>query len=76
MEIRTVLMTKDGIIGAIGLALSGEQAQVARLDLREGQPVSSEFDSPEQAVKGFSNMLRTSKRNGWSVLYDGHPLFG
>ena len=67
MEIRTVLMTKDGIMGAIGLALSEEQAQVARLDLREGQPVSSEFDTPELAVKGFRNMLRTSKR---------HPLFG
>lgn len=64
------------MIGAIGLVVSAEQSQVARLDLREGQPVSSEFDSPEQAARGFRNMIRSSVRNGWSVLYDGEPLFG
>lgn len=76
MDIRTVLMTKDGMIGVIGLATSSEHSQVARIDLREAQPVSSEFDSPEKAAVGFQNMLRASRRNGWSILYDGEPLFG
>lgn len=76
IEIRTVLMTKDGMIGVIGLATSTDHSQVARLDLREGQPVSSEFDSPEQATRGFLNMIKASRRNGWTVLYDGQPLLG
>ncbi|MEJ7714062.1 MAG: hypothetical protein WKF84_30495 [Pyrinomonadaceae bacterium] len=64
MDIRTVLMVKDGMIGVIGLATSSEHSQVARIDLRESQPVSSEFDSPEKAAAGFQNMLRTSRKNG------------
>ncbi len=76
MDIRTVVMIKDGMIGVIGLATSADRSQVARLDLREGQPVSSEFESPESASVGFRNMIKTSRRNGWNVLYDGQPLYG
>ena len=76
MKIRTVLMIKGEVLGVIGLATSPEHSQVARLDLREGRPVSSEFDDPQRASIGFANMIRTSRRNGWEVVYDGQPLHG
>lgn len=75
-HLRTIIMTKPGMIGAIGLYFDEHTAQVSRIDLREDGHTTSIFDSPQLAINGFANMIRVSQANGWRKFYDGSPNYG
>lgn len=76
LTIRTAIMLKDDLLGIIGLAVSPEFAQVGRFDPRTGEPHTSRWEDHRRARKGFRNMLRSSRENGWEMIYDGPPLIG
>ena len=76
LTIRTAILAKDALIGIVGLAVSAEFAQVSRFDPRTGEPQTSRWDDRNKARRGFRNMVRASQSNGWSMIYDGPPLFG
>ena len=76
LNIRTAIMSKDDLLGIIGLAVADEFAQVGRFDPRTGEPHTSRWDDRREARRGFMNMLEDSRENGWDVLYDGPPLIG
>jgi hypothetical protein len=76
LTFRTAVMVKDELLGIIGIALADEFAQVGRFDPRTGQPRTSRWDDHNEARRGFRNMMRSSQRNGWDIIYDGPPLVG
>ena len=76
LNIRTAIMSKDDLLGIIGLAVADQFAQVGRFDPRTGEPHTSRWDDRREARRGFKNMLEDSRENGWDVLYDGPPLVG
>lgn len=76
LNIRTAIMSKDDLLGIIGLAVADQFAQVGRFDPRTGEPHTSRWDDRREARRGFKNMLEDSRENGWDVLYDGPPLEG
>ncbi|HEY0543814.1 MAG TPA: hypothetical protein VGC91_00320 [Pyrinomonadaceae bacterium] len=76
LSIRTAIMSKDELLGIIGLAVAEQFAQVGRFDPRTGEPHTSRWNSRREARRGFRNMLEASRENGWDVLYDGPPLVG
>lgn len=76
LTIRTAIMEKDALLGIVGLALSAGFAQVGRFDPRSGEPLTSRWEDQNKARRGFRNMLRASRANGWEVIYDGPPLIG
>jgi len=76
LTIRTAIMEKDSLLGVVGLALAARFAQVGRFDPRSGEPLTSRWEDHNKARRGFRNMLRSSRANGWEVVYDGPPLMG
>lgn len=73
---RTAILEKDTLLGIVGIVISSEFAQVGRFDPRTGEPLTSRWDDQNKARRGFRNMLRSSRANGWDIVYDGPPLVG
>ncbi|HVF57382.1 MAG TPA: hypothetical protein VM934_14605 [Pyrinomonadaceae bacterium] len=75
-EVRTAVMSKNGMIALLSLKRTPTGAQIVRLDPRESVPTAQRYDDSDAAELWFKRSLATSKKNGWSVAYDGEPLFG
>lgn len=75
-EVRTVILTKNNMIGLLCMKTSEEGGAICRVDPRESQPSVQIYDDPEKAHEWFAKSLRTSKKNGWLLAYDGTPLVG
>jgi hypothetical protein len=75
-EVRTAVMSKNGMIALLSLKTTPTGAQIVRLDPRESSPTAQRYDDSDAAALWFRRSLATSKKNGWSVAYDGEPLFG
>jgi len=39
-------------------------------------PSAQTYEDADAATRWFNRSLATSRRNGWSVVYDGEPSFG
>jgi hypothetical protein len=76
LTLRTVLLVKNEMVAVLGLKTSAESGMITRADPRQDIPSAQAYDDPEAAAKWFNRSLATSKKNGWSVIYDGHPLLG
>ncbi|PYS48226.1 MAG: hypothetical protein DMF68_13780 [Acidobacteria bacterium] len=76
VEVRTVLLLKNDMLALLGLKQSGEAGVIVRIDPRQSLPSAQKYDDAAAALKWFNRSLATSKRNGWEVIFDGHPLFG
>jgi len=75
-DLRTAVLTKDGMLALLSLKTTPSGGQVTRSDPREPLPTARRYDDSEEALKWFGRSLSTSEKNGWSVVYDGEPLFG
>lgn len=75
-ETRTVILSKNSMIGLLCLKTSGEGAAICRVDPREGRPSVQVYDDAEKALEWFTKSLRTSTQNGWRLVYDGEPMLG
>ena len=76
IEMRTAVMQKNDMIALLCIKTASVGAAICRVDPREDRPAVQIYDDATAAVEWFTKSLRTSKRNGWSVIYDGLPLQG
>src|SRR6188508_2947461 len=74
VAMRTAVMQKDNMIALLCIKTASAGAAICRVDPREDRPAVQIYDDAGAAVEWFTKSLRTSKRNGWSVIYDGLPL--
>jgi hypothetical protein len=75
-EVRTVVMSKNGMIALLSLKTSAAGAQIVRIDPRQSLPSAQSYEDCADAAHWFSRSVATSRQNGWHVAYDGEPLYG
>ena len=49
---------------------------VVKMDPREGQPIMKHFKTTSDAARSYKDAVNTSIERGWTVVYQGAPLFG
>jgi hypothetical protein len=76
IEMRTAVMQKNDMIALLCIKTATVGAAICRVDPREDRPAVQIYDDASAAIEWFTKSLRTSKRNGWNVIYDGLPLQG
>ena len=74
--IRTAVLKKQNMLALLSIKSATGGAAICRVDPREQHPAIQLYDDPSAALEWFTKSLRTSKVNGWSVVYDGLPLQG
>ena len=74
--VRTALLQKNDMLALLSLKSGDSGGQIVRFDPRESLPSMQRYESETEALKWFARSLATSRRNGWSVVYDGEPLIG
>ena len=75
-EVRTAVMQKNDLLAILSLKISAEGGRIVRVDPRQRVPSAQTYEDAEAATHWFNRSLATSRRNGWSVVYDGEPSFG
>lgn len=73
---RTAVLRKNGMVALLSVKTASEGSTVCRVDPREDRPSVQFYDDSAAAIHWFTRSLRTSKKNGWTVVYDGLPLQG
>ena len=76
VEMRTAVMQKNDMIALLCIKTASAGAAICRVDPREDRPAVQIYEDADAAVEWFTKSLRTSKRNGWQVIYDGLPMQG
>lgn len=76
VAMRTAVMQKNDMIALLCIKTAAVGAAICRVDPREDRPAVQIYDDPTAAVEWFTKSLRTSRVNGWNVIYDGLPLQG
>ena len=76
VSVRPAVMQKNDMIALLCIKTAAVGAAICRVDPREDRPAVQIYDDPSAAVEWFTKSLRTSRRNGWNVIYDGLPLQG
>lgn len=74
--VRTAVLTKHDMLALLSLKSSDEGGQIVRFDPREPLPAVQRYETDAEALKWFRRSIATSRKNGWSVVYDGEPLIG
>jgi len=76
IAMRTAVMQKNDMIALLCIKTASAGAAICRVDPREDRPAVQIYEDASAAVEWFTKSLRTSKLNGWNVIYDGLPLQG
>jgi hypothetical protein len=76
VAVRTAVMQKNDMIALLCIKTAPAGAAICRVDPRENHPAVQIYDDASAAVEWFTKSLRTSRVNGWKVIYDGLPLQG
>ena len=76
VQMRTAILSKNNMVALLCVKTASEGGAICRVDPRETNPSVQLYDDPEKAIEWFAKSLRTSKKNGWQVVYDGLPLQG
>lgn len=76
IAMRTAVMQKNEMIALLCLKTAPAGAAICRVDPREERPAVQIYDDASAALEWFTKSLRTSRRNGWNLIYDGLPLQG
>jgi hypothetical protein len=74
--VRTAVLKKNDMLALLSLKATPEGGQIVRFDPRQRMPSMQRYETEEEALKWFARSLSTSRKNGWSVVYDGEPLVG
>lgn len=75
-QVRTAVLQKNDMVALLCIKSASEGAAICRVDPREAKPAVQIYDDPAKALEWFTKSLRTSRKNGWQVIYDGLPLQG
>ena len=76
VTVRTAVLSKNNMIALLCVKTATEGGAICRVDPREPRPAVQIYDDPAKAIEWFTKSLRTSKANGWLVVYDGLPMNG
>jgi len=76
VSVRTAILSKNNMLALLCVKTATEGGAICRVDPREARPSVQIYDDPEKAIQWFLKSLRTSKANGWQVVYDGLPMQG
>ena len=76
VQMRTAVLSKNNMIALLCVKTATEGGAICRVDPRENQPAVQIYDDPAKAIEWFNKSLRTSRQNGWQLVYDGLPLQG
>jgi len=76
VNVRTAVLSKNNMVALLCINTAEKGGAICRVDPREVNPAVQIYDDPEKALEWFNKSLRTSKKNGWLVVYDGLPLQG
>lgn len=76
IKMRTAVLSKNNMIALLCVKTAEQGGAICRVDPREDRPAVQIYDDPAKAVEWFTKSLRTSRENGWLVVYDGLPLQG
>lgn len=74
--VRTAVLQKNSMIALLCIKSATAGAAICRVDPREANPAVQLYDDPTAALEWFTKSLRTSRKNGWTIVYDGLPLQG
>lgn len=74
--VRTAVLQKNNMVALLCIKSASEGAAICRVDPREEKPAVQLYDDPAKAIEWFTKSLRTSRKNGWQIIYDGLPLQG
>ncbi len=73
---RTAVLSKNNMIALLCVKTADQGGAICRVDPRENSPTVQLYDDPEKAIEWFNKSLRTSRKNGWQIVYEGLPLQG
>jgi hypothetical protein len=76
ISIRTAVLQKNHLVALLTIKTAAEGAAICRVDPREDRPAVQLYDDASKALEWFQKSLRTSRNNGWRIVYDGLPLQG
>lgn len=76
VNMRTAVLSKNNMIALLCVKTADQGGAICRVDPREDRPAVQLYDDPAKALEWFTKSLRTSKENGWQIVYDGLPLQG
>lgn len=76
VSVRTAILQKEKMVALLCIKSASVGAAICRVDPREKLPAVQIYDDASAALHWFTRSLRTSKVNGWNVIYDGLPLQG
>ncbi len=76
LVVRTAVLQKNNMVALLCIKSASEGAAICRVDPRENQPSVQLYDDPDKALEWFTKSLKSSRKNGWNVVYDGLPLQG
>ena len=74
--VRTAVLQKNSMIALLCIKSATAGAAICRVDPREASPAVQIYDDPTAALEWFKRSLSTSRKNGWTIVYDGLPLQG
>ncbi len=74
--VRTAVLQKNEMLALLSLKAAPDGGQLVRYDPRQSLPSLRRYESEAEARKWYARSLATSRKNGWSVVYDGEPLIG
>ena len=74
--VRTAVLQKNNMVALLCIKSATAGAAICRVDPRETNPAVQLYDDPTAALEWFTKSLRTSRKNGWTIVYDGLPLQG
>ncbi len=76
IEVRTAILIKNNLTALLCIKTAERGGAICRVDPREANPAVQVYDDAEKALEWYNKSLRTSRKNGWLVAYDGLPMFG
>lgn len=76
VNVRTAVLSKNNMVALLCIKTADKGGAICRVDPREANPAVQIYDDPAKALEWFNKSLRTSRQNGWQVVYDGLPLQG
>ena len=76
VETRTAILLKNDMFALLCLKTADQGGAICRVDPREVNPAVQLYDDASKAIDWYTKSLKSSKKNGWRVVYDGLPLEG
>lgn len=76
IDVRTAILSKNGMVALLSLKTYSSGGQIVRVDPRQSLPTAQTYEDGASALRWFKRSLMTSRKNGWTEIYEGEPLFG